>query len=219
MEDKKIEIEVTVDETKENGEKNEETYRVEMIDADKDKKQPCGVLALLSLIFALVSLSGALLNVVLALLTVAATFILEIMPFIHAFLCLPALLFAILAIVFSRIAKKKGNKSLKGKLGLTFGLISTVVLALSIVGMTIFGIIALSLAIILGVASVLLSSALVTLSTALAPILAILGELLLLISPILIGAFADAFAAEIVELIMEFLQSLVVSGVIFLPLI
>ena len=105
-----------------------ETYNVEIADCNNKveskatKKQSGGILVLLSMIFAFVSLACALVNLLFAILTVVATLLLEILPFIHAFLCIPALIPSILAIIFACIAKKKGNNTVKVKLGLIFGI-------------------------------------------------------------------------------------------------
>lgn len=210
-------------------------YKVEITDgkakgdSKKTKKQPGSVLALLSMIFAFVSLFFALANLLFAALTVVLTLLIEIMPFLHALLYFPVLIPAILAIVFARIAKKKGNKTVKVKLGLIFGIISTVILALSILGMTVLGIIAVILAVVFGITLAVIEvfittvisgilGVLTTLSPALAPILAIVGSILVAAVPVLIKSFADAAAPEIIELIIEWIRSLISSGIILLPI-
>ena len=206
-----------IEEPKNEGrDENGSTYNVEICDV-KNKKKPGGVLALISMICAFVALAGALLNLLFGLVTVAATLILEIMPFIHAVCCLPALIVGIVAIILSRIAAKKG-KNKKAKTGFIIGIVSTAILALSIIGMLIFGVIAVVLAIlfgaifaVIGVVFAEILAFLVTLSPALAPILAIVG--------LILAAFAEAAAPEIVEQIFEILGSLFNSGVIILPII
>ncbi len=213
-----------------NGESNdvsenaENTYNVELLNIEKNKKHPGGVWAIISLVLALVSLGCALLNIIFAPLTIVSTLLLEITPFIHALFCLPALVLAILSIVFAHIAKKKGNSTKKAKLGFVVGIISTVVLGLSVLLMIVLGVIALVLAIVLGVLAALagatftsLLGVLTTLSPALAPILALVSSLLLAVAPVFVESFSDVAASEIIPIIVEFIKSLLESGVILLP--
>lgn len=202
-----------------------DTYKVELLD-DKDKKGKIGgIFALISFIMALVSFGGAVLNLTFALLTVVATLLLEIMPFIHAALCLPMLLLGVLSIVFACLAKKNGNTTKKRKFGFIIGIVSTAILALSIIFMTILGVIALIIAIILAILGALVGAALssvlgvlATISPALAPILTILGGILIAVAPVFIESFSDELAAGTVPLLIEWFLSLFTSGVIIFPM-
>ena len=90
--------------------------------------------------------------------------------------------------------------------------------------MIVFGVIALILAIVLGVLAALagatftsLLGVLTTLSPALAPILALVSSLLLAVAPVFVESFSDVAASEIIPMIIEFIKSLLESGVILLP--
>ncbi len=205
--------------------KADNTYKVELIDKGKAVKKPGGVLAKLSMIFSLVALAGAIFNLIFGVLSFLFA-ILVLPPILHAILCVPILVVAILAIVFASIAKKKGNKSGKRKIGNAIGIISTLILSVSIIVMLFLGIFWTAIIILAivsgGIALTLLEivlGVLVALSPALAPILAIVGPILIAVAPIVIGAFAEALAPELVAMLLEFIKTLVASGVIFLPFI
>lgn len=206
-----------------------EEYKVELMDDSNKKetvKQPGNVLALLSMIFAFVALACGLINLLLGLVTVVLTLAFgSIIPIIHIVFCAIPLVFGILAIVFSRISKKKGNTSTFMKLGFIFGLISTILLGIIIVLLLVLFVLAFVLGVLALILNIILSfigSALTTVIPALTPILAILVPVAGAIFADLLGDVIHELSTAIlpyaVEYLIEWFESLV-SGGIMLPLI
>ncbi len=232
MEDKKKETTVVtselVDESLNASDKNE-TYKVEMLDGSDTKtvkKQHGKVLALLSMIFAFIAFAGAMMNLLFGLLTIILSLIVgSIVPIVHILMCIAPLIFGILAIVFSRIVKKKGNTSKIMKLGYIFGLISTILLGLIIVLLLILFV----LAFVFDVLSFIVSFVLAFVTSFLSSIISIITPILAILAPVF-GSIATGVLGDIIheilgsvmpyiiEYLVEWFESLV-SGGIILPLL
>lgn len=195
--------------------------------ASNEEKIPGATLALISMILAIISAASAIivgfLNFVIIVMTFLSYFIL--LPLAIPVLCFIPLLFAIAAIVFSKMAKNKGNKTRSVKVGFILGIISTVywgivnVLTAAAIIVIIVGIV---LLFIIGILSALFTGflgALVTGATAflsiLAPLVTILTPVLTIIAGILTAVGGDAVTeiiAYLYEFLMELFNTYVVNG-------
>lgn len=201
---------------------NVNTYKVELLDKSKKKGD---TMAQFSMIFAFIALAGAVLSLIFGVLSfIFAGMVFP--PFIHVILFSPILVIAILSIIFASIAKKKGNVSGKRKVGKILGILSAIVLALSIVLMLVLGIFwlfVIVLVVIFGAAAITvietIIGVLITISPALAPILGIVGPILIAAVPTVLGIFAQALAPDLVDMLMEFIRSLLGGGVIIFPIV
>lgn len=201
---------------------NVNTYKVELLDKSKKKGD---TMAQFSMIFAFIALAGAVLSLIFGVLSfIFAGMVFP--PFIHVILFSPILVIAILSIIFASIAKKKGNVSAKRKVGKILGILSAIVLALSIVLMLVLGIFwlfVIVLVVIFGAAAITvietIIGVLITISPALAPILGIVGPILIAAVPTVLGIFAQALAPDLVDMLMEFIRSLLGGGVIIFPIV
>ena len=201
---------------------NVNTYKVELLDKSKKKGD---TMAQFSMIFAFIALAGAVLSLIFGVLSfIFAGMVFP--PFIHVILFSPILVIAILSIIFASIAKKKGNVSGKRKVGKILGILSAIVLALSIVLMLVLGIFwlfVIVLVVIFGAAAITvietIIGVLITISPALAPILGIVGPILIAAVPTVLGIFAQALAPDLVDMLMEFIRSLLGGGVIIFTIV
>lgn len=201
---------------------NVNTYKVELLDKSKKKGD---TMAQFSMIFAFIALAGAVLSLIFGVLSfIFAGMVFP--PFIHVILFSPILVIAILSIIFASIAKKKGNVSGKRKVGKILGILSAIVLALSIVLMLVLGIFwlfVIVLVVIFGAAAITvietIIGVLITISPALAPVLGIVGPILIAAVPTVLGIFAQALAPDLVDMLMEFIRSILGGGVIIFPIV